>query len=64
MKTKKLNKKLQITKLTVVNLNDNQMGNAVGGIIETYDAVCIALTEGPCTTDGIHYCIPDPNTTV
>jgi hypothetical protein len=64
MKTKKIRKRLNLTKRTVSNLGQLEMKGVQGGAFPiTYDYWCILRTIGPCTTDGMHYCIPDPTTT-
>ncbi len=44
MKTIKTNKKMKLNKTTIVNLNDGQMENLVGGVIKTRYSNCDCYT--------------------
>ncbi|MCP4215744.1 MAG: hypothetical protein GY765_13910 [bacterium] len=67
MKKQKLNKKLVLSKTTVVNLDGNVMGNVVGGFVPTDRCTAIRIMCDPTTklpADTAAYdCYDDPHYT-
>ena len=62
MKTKKIQKKLNLKKKTITNLDHLAMEEVKGGEepLVTVDHLCIQRTHLPCATEGLDYCITDP----
>ena len=51
MKTKKFNKKLDLNKSTVVNLNNNDISKVYGGAVTEYPACIPTVNVTKCATN-------------